>query len=54
MQLLMVVYHMGTGDGNLTTTDGFSFFTNGALVSLLVRLFMLRVEDVWRCSEAQR
>ena len=34
----MVIYDMGAGDGALETTDGFSFFVNGALISLLVRV----------------
>ena len=38
----MVIYDMGAGDGALETTDGFSFFVNGALISLLVRVFALR------------
>ena len=33
----MVVYNTQAGDGALTTTDGFSFFVSGALISLLVR-----------------
>ncbi|KAM5535302.1 hypothetical protein V8D89_010987 [Ganoderma adspersum] len=33
--LFMVVYQMGTDDGVLAGTDGFSFFVNGALISLL-------------------
>ena len=33
----MVTYDMGAGDGALAGTDGFSFFVNGALISLLVR-----------------
>ncbi|PIL32419.1 hypothetical protein GSI_05121 [Ganoderma sinense ZZ0214-1] len=33
--LFVVVYNTGAGDGALDTTDGFSFFVNGALISLL-------------------
>ncbi|KAI1786132.1 hypothetical protein LXA43DRAFT_1034793 [Ganoderma leucocontextum] len=33
--LLMVIYDTGAGDGALESTDGFSFFVNGALISLL-------------------
>ncbi len=34
----MVIYDTGAGDGALESTDGFSFFVNGALISLLVRV----------------
>ncbi|PIL27925.1 hypothetical protein GSI_09960 [Ganoderma sinense ZZ0214-1] len=33
--LLMVVYNTQAGEGALPTTDGFSFFVGGALISLL-------------------
>ncbi|KAM5535350.1 hypothetical protein V8D89_011035 [Ganoderma adspersum] len=33
--LFMAVYNMQAGEGALTTTDGFSFFVSGALISLL-------------------
>ncbi|KAM5535300.1 hypothetical protein V8D89_010985 [Ganoderma adspersum] len=33
--LLMVIYDTGAGDSALESTDGFSFFVNGALISLL-------------------
>ena len=37
-QLLMLTFNMGAGDGSLNGTPGFSYFLNGAVISLLVRL----------------